>query len=555
MSLARNFSIRSRLFALGGMGLCAAALTAAAGVRGIQSVSDGAHEIERSGQALRNHLESDMMHDALRGDVLASLLAQSDEEHAAALADVEDHATNFRERVAANQQLRLEGELGVALEAIGPTLEAYIASAEATVQLAADDRDAAMEQLPSFQAAFSDLEERMELVSDNIGAFAARTAESARAEQTSAVNWMLALWGAATLLLLASAWSTANAITRPIREVIESIRNIAQGDGDMTQRLDANGADELAELCKGINSFIANLDVLLAQVRSAAEQLDERVNEIASNSDSIAQGAQSQAASLEETAASLEEINSTMQMSSENTGRATQLVDEASGVAQRGDRIVVSAVESMQVLDSSSSKIVSIVSMIDDIAFQTNLLALNAAVEAARAGEQGRGFAVVASEVRNLAQRSADSAREIKTLIEDSVDRIATSKKLVTDSGASLREIGSAVQRVAAMMGEVATAAREQTSGIQQIHGAVSQIDSVVQDNSTRTRDLSASAEAMASDAARLLELVSRFRLSAVSRPRSAARPAKSTSPAAASKSNHAPARALAAAGAGINWN
>ena len=150
-------------------------------------------------------------------------------------------------------------------------------------------------------------------------------------------------------------------------------------------------------------------------------------------------------------------------------------------MAEKGGQVVGEAVTAMTEINQSSKKIADIITTIDEIAFQTNLLALNAAVEAARAGEQGRGFAVVAAEVRNLAQRSATAAKEIKGLIQDSVAKVEAGSELVNKSGETLKEIVGSVKRVTDIIAEIAAASQEQTTGIDQVNQAVTQMDQVTQ--------------------------------------------------------------------------
>jgi methyl-accepting chemotaxis protein len=164
-------------------------------------------------------------------------------------------------------------------------------------------------------------------------------------------------------------------------------------------------------------------------------------------------------------------------------------------------------------INESSKKIVDIITVIDGIAFQTNILALNAAVEAARAGEQGRGFAVVAGEVRTLAQRSAAAAKEIKALIGDSVDKVGAGTKLVDQAGNTMSDVVASIQRVTDIMAEISAASQEQTSGIEQINQAVSQMDNVTQQNASLVEEAAAASEALQSQAAKLAELVSVFRI------------------------------------------
>ncbi len=151
----------------------------------------------------------------------------------------------------------------------------------------------------------------------------------------------------------------------------------------------------------------------------------------------------------------------------------------ASDIASRGGEVVEQAVDTMNAIASSSSKVVDIIGVIEGIAFQTNILALNAAVEAARAGEDGRGFAVVAGEVRSLAQRSAAAAKKIKALIGDSAEKVQNGSDLVAQAGETMGEIVQAVRRVTDIMGEISAASEEQSDGIAQVNLAVTQMDSV----------------------------------------------------------------------------
>ena len=167
----------------------------------------------------------------------------------------------------------------------------------------------------------------------------------------------------------------------------------------------------------------------------------------------------------------------------------------------------------MTSINDSSNKIVDIISVIDGIAFQTNILALNAAVEAARAGEQGRGFAVVATEVRNLAQRSAAAAKEIKDLIVDSGSKVEAGSKLVDSAGATMQDIVVSVQRVADLMGEIASASQEQSQGIAQVNATVTQMDDATQQNAALVEEAAAAAQSLQDQAGRLAQVVSVFKL------------------------------------------
>jgi hypothetical protein len=257
-----------------------------------------------------------------------------------------------------------------------------------------------------------------------------------------------------------------------------------------------------------VGAIIATLD----EVKGVSDGVAAAAGQLSAASQEIAGGAQEQAASLEETAASLEEITSTIKQNADNAQQAHQLASASREIAQKGGGVVGHAVNAMGEINEASKRIADIITTIDEIAFQTNLLALNAAVEAARAGEQGRGFAVVAAEVRNLAQRSATAAKEIKGLIQDSVRRVEAGSELVNKSGATLEEIVASVKRVTDIVTEIAAASREQSSGIEQVNKAVTQMDQVTQGNASQTEELSGTAESLSDQAVRLQDLVIQFK-------------------------------------------
>jgi methyl-accepting chemotaxis protein len=326
------------------------------------------------------------------------------------------------------------------------------------------------------------------------------------------LRWvLLAVVLGGVLAGVAVALVVARSIARPLRATAALLRDLSDGEGDLTVRLPVTSRDEVGALAAGFNAFMDKLHDVVARTRATAEQVAVASRQMSGAVEQLASGSQAQASSLEETAAALEEITGTVKQNADNARQASQLAGGSRAVAEKGGHVVQDAVAAMAAINESSRRIAAIITTIDEIAFQTNLLALNAAVEAARAGEQGRGFAVVASEVRNLAQRSAGAAREIKALIEDSVGKVEAGGALVTRSGATLDEIVGAVKRVTDLVGEIAAASQEQSTGIDQVNRAVGQMDRVVQDTATQTEALSTTAQGLAAQAAELHGLVGRF--------------------------------------------
>jgi len=284
-------------------------------------------------------------------------------------------------------------------------------------------------------------------------------------------------------------------------------------EGDLTASIDQEFEGEFKELGDAINSFVIELNETISQISSAAITINDASTEIAQGNADLSSRTEEQASSLEETASSMEELTGTVRLNSENANQANSLASEASTVAMEGGNIIAKVVDTMSSINESARKISDIIGVIDGIAFQTNILALNAAVEAARAGEQGRGFAVVASEVRTLAQRSANAAKDIKELISDSVSKVENGNVLVNQSGETMEKVVTSIKRVNDIMAEIAAASAEQSTGIDEIGKAVTQMDDVTQQNAALVEEAAAAAESLQSQAEQLANRVSAFKL------------------------------------------
>ena len=282
--------------------------------------------------------------------------------------------------------------------------------------------------------------------------------------------------------------------------------------GDLTARVTESGKEGFFKaFSANVNELVGNMADVVRAMSQAAFQVRASADEIARGNMHLSERTEQQATSLEETASSMEQMTSTVKNNAENAVQANQLATVAREQAERGGRVVNSAVDAMRQIEAASKKIADIIGVIDEIAFQTNLLALNAAVEAARAGDQGRGFAVVAAEVRNLASRSAEAAREIKALIHDSVNKVTEGTSLVNESGTVLVEIVNSVKRVTDVVAAIALSSREQASGIEQVNKSVTVMDSGTQQNAALVEQASAAARALTEQAGALTQLIDRY--------------------------------------------
>jgi methyl-accepting chemotaxis protein len=336
-------------------------------------------------------------------------------------------------------------------------------------------------------------------------------ARQASAWQTAAVTaglGLLALCATAAVLL-----SMVSAVRQ--KSVAAMAAAQAMAEGDFGARPGVRGNDEFALIVRSLDSARVSMAEALMEVRRGVETISTASTEIAQGSADLSRRAELQASSLQETAASMEEIAGTVRLSAESARQASELAGNARSAATAGGEVMGEMTRTMQSIADSSSRIGTITSVIDALAFQTNILALNAAVEAARAGEHGRGFAVVAAEVRQLAHRSAEAAREIKQMIAASTERVGAGGALATTAGERIGGIVTQVQHMAVLVGEIASATLEQTQGIGQVNVAVSQMDQGTQQNSALAEQSAAAAESLRTQAQRLAETVARFRLEA----------------------------------------
>jgi methyl-accepting chemotaxis protein len=256
-----------------------------------------------------------------------------------------------------------------------------------------------------------------------------------------------------------------------------------------------------------------NLLQIVCQVRDASESIASGSSQIALGSADLSQRTEEQASALQQTSGTMEELRSTVSNNADNAQQANRLACNASEIAEKGGEVVNQVVQTMNGISASSTKIADIISVIDGIAFQTNILALNAAVEAARAGDQGRGFAVVAGEVRALAQRSAGAAKEIKTLITASVEQVDRGATLVESAGKTMEDILQSIKEVNDIVAQISLASKEQSHGVSQVGQAVTQIDTVTQQNASLVEESAAAAESLKQQAQRLVQLMSTFHL------------------------------------------
>ena len=382
-------------------------------------------------------------------------------------------------------------------------LQADGAQAEASALLAQQAAPAFSDWLASINRLI-DLEERLNK----------DAATDARGVATGFLGWMALLCAGAIGAGSLAAWYVSRGLLRQLGGQPDYAASIvaAIAAGDLSVKI-ATRPNDRSSLLYAMDGMRANLVRIVSQVRSGTESIASVSTQLAAGNRDLSSRTVRQAGTLESTAASVEQLTGTVRQNADNARQANALAESASAVALRGGDVVAQVVQTMASINDSSKKVVDIIGVIDGIAFQTNILALNAAVEAARAGEQGRGFAVVATEVRNLAQRSAAAAKEIKALIGSSVERVDVGARLVDQAGATMEEIVTSVRRVTDIMAEITHASAEQSAGIEQVNGAIGQMDEATRQNAALVQQASAAAASLELEAEQLTTMVSVFRL------------------------------------------
>lgn len=321
------------------------------------------------------------------------------------------------------------------------------------------------------------------------------------------------------LAAISAIFGVAVAIYLPMRIIkrLSSIRarilDIAEGDGDLTRRIDNPQRDEIDSIATAFNKFCDNLHDTISQTKQSAAALAATVQQISEGNRALLEQSERQTATVLEASSGLTQMSSSMALSAGNAERVGQRAANTSSAATQGTDIVERTVAAMIDVSESSNEIVDITSLVDSIAFQTNLLALNAAVEAARAGEQGRGFAVVASEVRELAKRSATAASDIKALSEKTNERVKLGTSLVNNSGDTLKSIIGSIQEVSETVNEISTAASEQNIGLQTITHSITEMTDLMRSTSDFVSEVANASQELESQAHVLMDSVSRFKL------------------------------------------
>jgi methyl-accepting chemotaxis protein len=500
--------------ALGGFGLISVTALQGAGVR--------TDELLQTTTATGQAADADMMHDAVRADVLQALLDEAASRSAAA--DLEDHSAALQEALAAVREGGLGDDVVAAVDAVGAEVDAYLSSAQQIVALAGTDRAAATAAYPQFLTAFTALETALPVVGDAVGAKAALAARASADQRRSAVTASIGVGVGGVVLLTVLGWLVTRSVVRPLRQVRTVVAGLA--DGDLRGATGITSADEVGAIATALEASMATMRQVLTTIgdsstmlASATEELSATASDMtrlagdsAAQTGLVAETAGHVSGNVQTVAAGTDQMGTSIREIAQNAADVARIAGQAVGVAE-------AATVTVGRLGDSSTEIAAVVKAITAIAEQTNLLALNATIEAARAGEAGKGFAVVANEVKDLAQETAQATQDITARVESIQDDTRGAVGAIGEIAAIIARVDDAQGTIAAAVEEqTATAAEmsrsvaEAAAGVGQIAGSVTSVAEASASTTRAMADAQVAIDSAARLASELNTAVARFR-------------------------------------------
>lgn len=536
-------TIKLRLMLLIATGLITALIMSLASYLGNNQMSDAVRDNEVSMTVLRNHMEADMMHDALRADVLSAMLVglgKSTNTKAEVTASLNEHAEHFRQVLGDNLKLPLDDTLKAALEKIKPSLDTYISASERIVALALENPEAARADLGAFNSIFSQLEEQMATLSGLIENNTQQTGSETRQTISNANFTLGAVLIASLLLLLAQGRWVTLSIMGPLQAASRIADSIAHGNLS-EPIIEPKRKDEASALIRSLATMQRDLRGMIEVVRSNAQGVNGMSEQLSHGCHQVSGSSQQQSAAASTMAAAASEMTASIEEITRHAGRALTMANQAQALATDGGRVIHQVVSDMdgiarsaqqsalviRTLDKESEAIFSIIQVIKGIADQTNLLALNAAIEAARAGEQGRGFAVVADEVRSLAGRTSASTQEIASMVgriqqstreavtsmEEGVAQVDKGMAVTADVERAIREILQATLNTTELVNDISRTISEQSLASNEIAHQVEMIAGMSENNTRVITQTASTTDELSLLAGELSQSVDRFRL------------------------------------------
>jgi methyl-accepting chemotaxis protein len=522
-------TIRTQLFGLAIGSVVFVAAVSATGYWGITSVSKTAGEVAAIGVAIRNDIEAGIYNDMTREDI-GAVCTKKGQDQQDALVNLTTHSQLLAQRTTAARDAVVDPALHTVLDGQVQAVDQYLIATNALSKAVVHDPSTAADTVGHGLQLYGALQQQLQDSSDQLEQSAKEAERKSGSRAARATHAMFVICAISLLMLFLGSFVMVRQISRSLQRLTLMIQDIAEGEGDVTKRLETAGGlnnDELGEVSRLFNLFMDKLQEILRGVSShtnklatasqvlleSNKQITIHSGETANQSNSASRATQTVTQNLQSLSTGAREMTLTIQSISANTNEATKVAASAVGAAQAANATVTK-------LGDSSAEIGMVIKVITSIAQQTNLLALNATIEAARAGESGKGFAVVANEVKELAKQTAQATEDISRKItaiqmdtKDAVAAIGTVSGVINQINDISATIAAAIEEQSATTNEMTRNANEAATGAGDISANIGGVAQAAEGTLARAQESQKAAQELASIATQIASLMRQFKI------------------------------------------